>query len=229
MRELINDELEFQPYNGRRPQLVIPEYGRNIQRMVEYAMTLADREERNKCVKAIISVMGQLFPQLRDFEDYNHKLWDHLHIMSGFQLDVDSPYPKPDPSRLQTRPERLRYPQNSIHYGHYGYYIEKMIKKCADMADGEEKKAFSLAIANVMKYNAVNWNRNVVHDDVILKDLRELSEDRIKLDQETHLQNVKPITAGGFREYDITRIGKGGKHRSNKSKGSKNNKNKRKY
>ena len=88
MKETINNQLDFQPYNSNRPHLVIPEYGRNIQHMVEYAITLSDREERNKCVRAIISVMGQLFPHLRDIEDFNHKLWDHLHIMSGFRLSL---------------------------------------------------------------------------------------------------------------------------------------------
>jgi hypothetical protein len=106
MQERLNKELDFQPYNSNRPNLVIPEYGRNIQRMVDHAITIEDKEERNKCVRAILSVMGQLVPYLRDIEDYNHKLWDHLHIISNFQLDVDSPYPKPDPENLVSKPER---------------------------------------------------------------------------------------------------------------------------
>ncbi len=224
MQDRINELLDFQPYNGTRPQLVIPEYGRNIQAMVQYAMTLDDREERNKCVRAIISVMGQLFPHLRDIEDFNHKLWDHLQIMSGFQLDVDSPYPKPDAAHLESKPERMEYPQNEIRFGHYGHYVETMIQKCAAMVEGEEKQAFSLAIANVMKYNATNWNRNIVHDDVILKDLAYLSKGQIKLEGETHLQTVKPIAAGGFKEYDTVRFGKNNKHKNNKHKNNNNNK-----
>lgn len=230
MRDQINDKLDFQPYNGTRPQLVIPEYGRNIQKMVQYAQTLEDREERNKCARAIISVMGQLFPHLRDIEDYNHKLWDHLHIMSGFQLDVDSPYPKPDAAHLESKPERLEYPQNEIRFGHYGHYVAKMTEKCAAMEEGEEKKAFSLAIANLMKYNATNWNRNVVHDDVILKDLAILSKGKVKLEEETHLQNVKPITTGGFKEYETSRFGGKNKNKNNKNnRNNKNNKHKRKF
>jgi hypothetical protein len=228
MQDRINEKLDFQSYNGMRPQLVIPEYGRNIQKMVRYAMTLEDREERNKCVRAIISVMGQLFPHLRDIEDFNHKLWDHLQIMSAFQLDADSPYPKPDAAQLGSRPERMDYPQKEIRFGHYGHYVESMIRKCAEMEEGEEKKAFSLTIANVMKYNATNWNRNIVHDDVILKDLAYLSKGRIQLEEETHLQNVKPINAGGFKEYDTMRFSKNNKFKNNKHK-NKNNKNKRKF
>jgi Domain of unknown function (DUF4290) len=225
MQERINSTLDFQPYNSNRPHMVIPEYGRNIQRMVEYALTLEDREERNKCIRAILSVMGQLFPHLRDIEDFNHKLWDHLHIMSGFQLNVDSPYPKPDAEHLQSKPERIPYPNNNIRFGHYGHYVESMIQKCAAMEDGEEKKAFSLSIANLMKYNATNWNRNVVHDDVILKDLTSMSKGSIKLEDVTQLQAVKPLTTGGFKDYDSDRFGKkNNKHKFNKNGGNKKKK-----
>jgi Domain of unknown function (DUF4290) len=218
MQERINSTLDFQSYNSNRPHLVIPEYGRNIQRMVEYALTLEDREERNKCIRAILSVMGQLFPYLRDIEDFNHKLWDHLHIMSSFNLTVDSPYPKPDAEHLQSRPEPLKYPNNDIRFGHYGHYVESMINKCAAMEDGPEKQAFALSIANVMKYNAINWNRNVVHDDVILKDLNTLSKGKINLEDVTQLQAVKPLTVGGFKDYDTDRFSKNkGKHKFNKN------------
>ena len=217
MQETINDKLNLQPYNSNRPHLIIPEYGRNIQRMVEYALTLEEREERNKCVRAILSVMGQLFPHLRDIEDFNHKLWDHLHIMSGFRLDVDSPYPKPDKEHLQSKPEPMPYPNNQIRFGHYGHYVESMIRKCAAMEEGEQKNAFALNIANVMKYNATNWNRNIVHDDVILKDLGMLSKGSIRLENVTQLQTVKPLTAGGFKEYETERFGKKNKHKFNKN------------
>lgn len=223
MQEIINDKLSFQPYNGMRPQLAIPEYGRNIQRMVEHAVSLEDREERNKCVKAIISVMGQLFPHLRDIEDYNHKLWDHLHIISDFKLDVDSPYPKPEATHLRGKPDRMDYPQSEIAFRHYGFYVEKMIDKCAVMEEGEERKAFALSIANLMKYNATNWNRNIIHDDVILKDLLKLSKGRISLENEIHLQSVKPIVAGGFKDYDMSKFSK-----SSKFKGKNKNKNRNK-
>lgn len=228
MQDTINNELDFQPYNSNRPHLIIPEYGRNIQRMVEYALTLEDKEERNKCTRAILSVMGQLFPHLRDIEDFNHKLWDHLHIMSIFSLDVDSPYPRPDKEHLVSKPEPMPYPHNDIRFGHYGHYVESMIAKCSAMEEGEEKNAFALSIANLMKYNAINWNRNVVHDDVILKDLAALSKGNIRLEHVTQLQAVKPLTTGGFKEYDVDRFSKNkNKHKFNKN--NNNNKKKNKF
>lgn len=218
MLESINDKLDFQPYNSNRPQLVIPEYGRNIQRMIEHAMSLEDKEQRNKCAHAVLSVMGQLFPYLRDIEDFNHKLWDHLHIMAKFNLDVDSTYPKPDAEHLNSKPDPIPYPNNDIQFGHYGYYVQSMILKCAAMEEGDEKQAFALAIANVMKYNATNWNRNIVHDDVILKDLNNISKGKVKLVDVTELQAVKPLSVGGFKEYEVDRYAKN-KHKFNKGGG----------
>jgi hypothetical protein len=200
--ESINTSLDFTPYNSQRPQLIIPEYGRNIQKMVEYASTLEDREERNRCCRAILSVMGQLFPHLRDIEDYNHKLWDHLHIMSGFQLEVDSPYPKPSAAELYKAPEPVPYPEGEVKFLHYGRYVERMIAKCVEMEEGQEKQAFALAIANVMKQNSLNWNRNTVTDDVILKDLQSLSKGRIKLEGVTELNAVKTLPNNNFKNFD---------------------------
>jgi hypothetical protein len=219
MQDRINDQLDFQPYNSNRPDLVIPEYGRNIQKMVEYAISIEDREERNKCARAILSVMGQLVPHLRDIEDYNHKLWDHLHIISNFQLDVDSPYPKPDPLHLVSKPQQVPYPHNDIRVVHYGHYVERFIEKCSALEDGEEKKAFSLSIANLMKYNAHNWNRNTVHDDVILKDLVNLSKGKIRLEEGSGLIEVKG-QGQKFKEFDSEgSFGKKFKHKlKNKKK-----------
>src|SRR5690554_4883350 len=122
-------------YNSQRPDLIIPEYGRNIQNMVDHIKTIEDREERNKASLAIIKIMGQLFPYLRDMEDFKHKLWDHLHIMSNFELDVDSPYPPPSPDKLKQRPKPMPYPQGDIRYGHYGKTIERMIEVVAAESD----------------------------------------------------------------------------------------------
>lgn len=185
-----------------RPDLIIPEYGRNIQKMVEYAMTIDDREERNKCVRAILSVMGQLFPYLRDMEDFNHKLWDHLHIMSDFKLNADSPYPVPNASELDAPPARMTYPKGDVRFGHYGRYVERMIEKCIAMEEGEEKRAFSISIANLMKQNSLNWNRSTVTDDVILKDLNYLSGGKIRLEGITELHAVKTIQGNKFQDYD---------------------------
>ncbi|MDZ4751210.1 MAG: DUF4290 domain-containing protein [Flavobacteriales bacterium] len=218
----ISQDLDFQPYNSQRPDLTIPEYGRHVQKMVMYAATIADREERNKCVRAIISVMGQLFPQLRDIEDYNHKLWDHLQIMSGFTLDVDSPYPLPSPESLRKKPDPVPYPSGNIRFGHYGRYVERMIDKCSDMEDGEGKEAFKFAIANVMKYNSINWNRSHVTDDVIFNDLKILSKGNLQIEGAAELIKVQPAAIQNkFDDFDSFNAGL-------RKKNNNNNKNKKK-
>lgn len=224
MSEQINEKLNFQPYNSNRSSLVIPEYGRNVQRMIEYALTLEDREERNRCVRAILSVMGQLFPHLRDIEDFNHKLWDHLHIISKFKLDVDSPYPRPDAVHLESKPERIPYPNNDIKFGHYGIYVERFIAKCSAMEEGPEKQAFAIAIANLMKYNAFNWNRNTVHDDVILKDLANLSKGKIILTDASALNPIKAGATNKFKDFEDS-LHSGKKFKSKHGHGPKNNMN----
>ncbi|MCC6599512.1 MAG: DUF4290 domain-containing protein [Crocinitomicaceae bacterium] len=198
----MSTEITPLEYNSQRPDLTIPESGRNIQTMVEIAMTLDTRDERPQCCKAILSVMGQLFPYLRDIEDFNHKLWDHLYIMSNFKLDVDSPYPIPKPEELDSPPDRIPYPQGEMRFGHYGRYAEKMISKCAEMADGEEKQAFTLAIANLMKQNSLNWNRNTVTDDVILKDLNTLGKGKINVEGIPELNAVKTLPGNKFQDFD---------------------------
>jgi len=204
--------------NSARPDLIIPEYGRNIQRMVEFAMTLENREERNQCCRAILSVMGQLFPYLRDIEDFNHKLWDHLYIMSNFKLDVDSPYPIPKPEELDAPPDRIPYPQGDVRFGHYGRYVEKMIDKCVELEEGPEKQAFTVSIANLMKQNALNWNRNTVTDDVILKDLRFLSKGRLNLEGITELHAVKTIPGNKLQDFSDDNFGRKKMMNKNKKK-----------
>ena len=138
-------------YNTRRPKMVIPEYGRNIQKMIDHAMTVENKEERNKIANAIISVMGQLNPHLRDIADFKHKLWDHLFIISDFKLDVDSPYPLPDREAIAKKPEKLAYPENNIKFKHYGKTIENLIEQAILIEEKEEKNALIKIIANLMK------------------------------------------------------------------------------
>ena len=176
-------------YNTELPHLIISEYGRNIQKMIDHAMSINDRDERNKVARAIIDVMGQLNPHLRDVADFKHKLWDHLFVISKFQLDVDSPYPKPSRETFETKPDRVNYPSNHIRYKHYGKSIEKMIEKANAMEDGELKFAFVEAIANQMKKSYINWNKDSVTDDVILEQLGLLSKGGLKLKENTRLQN----------------------------------------
>ena len=127
-------------YNTQLPHLQIPEYGRNIQVMIEHCVTIEDRDERNKCAKAIIQIMGQLNPHLRDIADYTHKLWDHLFLISKFKLDVDSPYPRPTPETFTTKPKNVPYPASKIRYKHYGKTIERIIDVAKKYEEGPEKK-----------------------------------------------------------------------------------------
>ena len=169
-------------YNTSRPKMIIPEYGRNVQNMINYCCTIEDREERNRCAKAIIKVMGQLNPQLRDVEDFNHKLWAHLFIMSDFRLDVDSPYPKPSAETFNSKPERVPYPHHKIRFGHYGKIIEDLIKAAVEYPEGEEKKYLVKRIANLMKSSYLTWNRDTVNDLTIVKQLEELSGKKLTVD-----------------------------------------------
>ncbi|TYA78390.1 DUF4290 domain-containing protein [Seonamhaeicola marinus] len=172
------DNLE---YNTEREHLIIPEYGRHMQKMINHAKTVEDKEERNKIAKAIISVMGNMQPHLRDVPDFQHKLWDQLFIMSNFELDVDSPYPKPTKELLEEKPEPLEYPQNHPKYRFYGNNIKTMIDVANTWEDGELKEALTYTIANHMKKCFLNWNKDTVEDVVIFDHLFELSGGKIDL------------------------------------------------
>ncbi len=168
-------------YNTSRKRLILPEYGRSVHKMVDHTINIEDKEERNKAAKTLISIMGNLNPQLRDFSDYKHKLWDHLAIISDFKLDVDSPFEKPEPGKFAEKPKQLLYTQESIKYKHYGKYIEMMVKKATEMEEGEEKNFLIKMLANHMKKSYLTWNRENVSDEQIFSDLRELSNSKINL------------------------------------------------
>ena len=172
------DDLE---YNTEREHLIIPEYGRHIQKMINYAKSRETKEERDKLAKAIIAVMGNLQPHLRDVPDFQHKLWDQLFIMSNFELDADSPFSKPSKELFEERPEPLRYPQNHPKYRFYGNNIKTMIDVANTWEDGDLKEALIYTIANHMKKCFLNWNKDTVEDDVIYGHLYELSGGRINL------------------------------------------------
>ncbi|MGZ4055798.1 MAG: DUF4290 domain-containing protein [Bacteroidia bacterium] len=178
-------------YNTSLPKMIIPEYGRNIQKMIDFAVAVEDREERNKVANAIITVMGQLNPHLRDVTDFKHKLWDHIFIISEFKLDVDSPYPKPTAETFQTKPDRVLYPSNDIRYKHYGKTVERIIAKAKEYPEGEEKNALVEQIANLMKRSYLTWNRDSVNDEVILKQLQELSKGELVLADPTALRSTQ--------------------------------------
>ena len=211
-------------YNTSQPPLVISEYGRNIQKMIEHAIKVKDRAERNTVAKAIIMVMGQLNPHLRDVTDFKHKLWDHLFIISDFRLDVDSPYPMPTKETFQTKPERLKYPIGNIKYKHYGKTVEAIIEKACKFKEGDEKNALIESIANLMKRSYLNWNTDSVNDEVIMQHLDELSKGKLKPSPSFRLSSTNDILAKtgirkqnpGFREGRDNNKSRGGRHQQNR-------------
>ncbi|MDB0603018.1 DUF4290 domain-containing protein [Tenacibaculum maritimum] len=168
-------------YNSERPLMIIPEYGRHIQKLVDHCMALETKEERNTMAKAIVDVMGNLQPHLRDVPDFKHKLWDQLFIMSDFQLDADAPYEKPSKEELKGKPEGLPYPKSASRYRYYGNNIQTMIDIALSWEEGDKKEALVFTIANHMKKCYLNWNKDTVDDAVIFKHLFELSDGKIDL------------------------------------------------
>jgi len=187
-------------YNTSRQKLVLPEYGRNIQKMVKLAMAEPDKEKRNKMVQGIIGVMGNMNPHLRDIADFKHKLWDHLAIISDFKLDIDSPYDAPEIEKLQEKPEIVPYKTKLSKFKHYGQTLEKMIDTAVSMEDGELKEILIQLIANHMKKSYLTWNKEAVADEQIFKDLKILSNGRIDLGtNENKLTETKDILAKNKR------------------------------
>lgn len=160
--------------------MIIPEYGRNVQKMVDYLVTIEDRDERNKQAQNLIAIIANLNPQVYETdEDPKHKLWDHLYIMSDFKLDVDSPYPPPTPESLLEKPQSVEYPAKNRKMRHYGNNVRRMIEYGIKLEDGEEKTALTKAIANVMKKHYIVWNKDHVNDQVIIKNLNQMSENQL--------------------------------------------------
>ena len=182
-------------YNTQQKKLPLPEYGRSIQNMVDFALTIEDRAERQRCANTIICIMGNMFPHLRDVPDFTHKLWDHLAIMSGFKLDIDYPYEIIRQDNLDTKPDPIPYPSTRIRYRHYGRTLEVLIKKAIEFPEGDEKNNLIALIANHMKKDYMAWNKDTVEDAKINDDLVELSRGKLRLDDsllklmETRLAN----------------------------------------
>ncbi|MBE7174954.1 MAG: DUF4290 domain-containing protein [Mucilaginibacter polytrichastri] len=213
-------------YNSTRKHLLLAEYGRNVQNMVGYICTLPTKEERNRYAQVVIDLMGFLNPHLRDVADFKHKLWDHLHIISDYKIDVDSPYPKPLPEEQNKRPEPLPYPQSRIRYRHYGKVINKMIDKAKSIDEPYRKQHMVNAIANFMKMAYVNWNKDSVTDDLILSDLRELAGGDLELQEGMVLNKVeaaKPVQQNNPKNKQQQKNrqqgggGGGGKHNRNRN------------
>ena len=223
------EHLEKLQYNTERSKLIIPEYGRHLQKMVAYAISIEDDVERNKIARSIISVMGNLQPHLRDVPDFQHKLWDQLFIISDFKLKVDSPYPIATEEMFLKRPDGLAYPQNFPKYRFYGNNIKRMIDVAISWEKGDMRDGLEYAIANHMKKCYLNWNKDTVEDKAIFKHLLELSDGLIDMEA----KGEKLTDSGQFLKNRIAKTTaswsnnpRKGAHRNNNNN---NNRNKKRY
>jgi hypothetical protein len=198
-------------YNTTRSKLLMPEYGRNVQSMVEYLLTIEDPAKRLKNAEAIIELMGTLNPHLKTIEDYKHKLWDHLHQMTDFRLDVASPYPAPTPEELFKKPEVLPYPQDRIRHRHMGKNLESLISMAIAETDPEKRQGLTQAIGYYMKLAYTNWHKEPVHDDMIKTELAALTNGELQYE------------TGGYRVHFDTRSNF--KQRNNNNNNNRNNNN----
>lgn len=177
-------------YNTERVRLYIPEYGRNVQKMVNYLKTIEDRDKRNEQARAIIKVMEILNPAVHLEEDFEHKLWDHLYIISGFDLDIDAPYPMPAPESLNQKPEPVPHSGRPIKATHYGRNIENIIELIAEKEDGEVKTSMIRQLAVYMRQQYLIWNKDTVADETIFQDIEKLSDYRIKVPEGLQLSRI---------------------------------------
>jgi hypothetical protein len=206
-------------YNTQRKRMALPEYGRNVQKMVDHIKTIEDRDERNRAAKTIISIMGNLNPHLRDVGDFKHKLWDHLALIADFELDIDSPYPVPEPSKFVEKPKQVPYKQKDIRFLHYGRIIELMIDSASELEEGEEKEYLTTLIVNQMKKSYVTWNRSQVADEVIIGDMKLLSGGKLKMTDGVKILEVKELLPPVKRKPQGKLHGKQQNKQYNKKKG----------
>jgi hypothetical protein len=192
-------------YNSARERLVIPEYGRHIQKMVKHACSIENKEERNTIAKAIVSIMGQMHPQVKDVDEYAEKLWTHLFIISEFKLDVESPYPIPEAASLNSKPNRVPYPNKKIRFKHYGSVLEKMIEEAVKLEPGDPKDYLTGRIGNLMKKAYLSWNRDTVNDQLIIDQLNELSKGQLKLKEDFVFDETHDILARNKKKRKPTK------------------------
>ncbi len=174
-------------YNTQRKDLIIPDYGRNIQKMVDYATTITDREKRNEIALSIISVMGDINPQLKNIDNFKHILWDHLIIMSDFKLDIDNPYKYPTREKLLEKPDKIKYNTNSIRYRNYGITLKRMIDELMKIEDTKEKTVLLTLIANHVKKINLMWNNDIVSDNFVFNEVEKISNFKLKVDRSISL------------------------------------------
>lgn len=205
-------------YNTERVRLYIPEYGRNVQKMVNYLKTIEDREKRNEQAKAIIKVMEILNPDVHLQEDFEHALWDHLFIISGFDLDVDAPYPMPAPESLHQSPMHIPYKGKPIKATHYGRNIESIIDLIAEQEEGETKTSMIRSLAIYMRQQYLIWNKETVADETIFQDIERLSEGRVKVPEGLHLSKVDSGSNYARPGQPSQKNGKNQRHKNGKMK-----------
>jgi len=181
-------------YNTLQKDLILPEYGRHVHMMVQYAMNIKDRDQRNIAAQTIVGIMGTLMPHLRDVPDYKHKLWDHLFIISEYKLDIDAPYPPPSHSALADRPNIVPYPQVHIRQKHYGKILVEMIREAGKLEDCPQRDALIQLLATQMKKSYVTWNRSEINSAQIVQDIWDISDGKISLNPEL-VQFVETIPA----------------------------------
>lgn len=204
-------------YNTARTNLIIPEYGRHIQKMVDHCMSIEDEKERNEFAQIIIEVMGELNPHLRDIPDFQHKLWDQLFIMSKFKLDVKSPYPIPTQEEVYSKPNKVAYPKDEYKYKYYGKNIRRMIKVALEW-EGDKQEGLVMVIANHMKKCYLIWNKDTVDDKTIFNHLFELSDGKIDL------RNTEEILLSPDR-LQVNTVNSSRKNNTNKPKNQNNRNN----
>jgi hypothetical protein len=180
-------------YNTTRGTLIISEYGRNVQEMVKYICSLEDREKRSRMASTLVNILSVMHPEMRDQGDLKHKLWDHIHVMSDFELECDSPYPIPPRPQDTPGPKKVNYTQEDIKLRPYGKYMQRIIEKATEFEDGVEKDALVKIIANGLKKMYLNWNRDSVNDELIHEHLDLLSAGRLKLHEDDKLHSTVDI------------------------------------
>jgi hypothetical protein len=182
-------------YNTARDHMIIPEYGRHVQKMAQHLLIIKNRQERTRATEVVIQTMTQVHPYAKDSEELRRKLWDHLHIITDYKLDVDSPYPKPEQGVFEAKPKRLHYPASSVRLMHYGKIIPELIKKAVKYKEGPERDSLVEAIAMLMKKAYMTWNKSSVNDNTIIKDLGEMSQGKLELKDISRLSTVSmPVT-----------------------------------
>ncbi|GGH26379.1 DUF4290 domain-containing protein [Sphingobacterium alkalisoli] len=214
-------------YNSTRSNLILAEYGRNVQNMVDHICTIPEKEERNRLAQVVIDMMGVLNPHLRDVSDFKHKLWDHLYIISDFKIDVDSPYPIPTKEAINVKPQPIPYPQHRIRFKHYGHIVEQMIEKAKGVSNEDVKQRMTLSVANFMKMAYITWNKDSVNDLQIIEDLKELSKGALSLPQDTVLTKLDFRTPppGSRGKTQVTASSNQKSNQNNKRQSSSNNNN----